>query len=143
MNIISWSYILGGLLRRTTVSDCVLRLISQDTGGLRISPSCQTSISAAENALLPDTPQVERVVNILQRVTLYQQKICPQSLLDLPSIGEIEALRIQIRRSSQSLCRREATVLDKEVKLVVHTQTPGGADRGSCGVRSTGNSGQL
>ena len=63
-------------------------------------PSYYTLIRLTQDAILPDSPQVVRVVNIFHRISLHQHQISFQSDFDLSAVCESETFRGEVGSSS-------------------------------------------
>lgn len=64
------------------------------------SPSHYTSIRATEHSLFPNPSQVKRGINVVQRIALDQHQVSSPTGLDLTAVGKVEALCIEVSRSS-------------------------------------------
>jgi hypothetical protein len=58
------------------------------------------SIRATKHTLLPNPSQVKRGINVVQRIALDQYQVSSPTGLDLAAISEVEALCVEIGRSS-------------------------------------------
>lgn len=58
------------------------------------------SIRATKHSLLPNPSQVKRCINVVQRIALDQYQVSSPTGLDLAAISEVEALCVEVGRSS-------------------------------------------
>jgi hypothetical protein len=59
-------------------------------------PSHHALIRLTQNTVFPDSPQVERVVDIFHRIPFHQHQISFQSCPDLSAVREVESLCVQV-----------------------------------------------
>lgn len=94
-------------------------------------------MSTARVTLSPDTTNIQRGINVLQRIALDQKHICVQPFRKPTAIVELEPFGNQAGSGPQCFLRCHPDFLDEHIQFMMDRETPSGAHSRPCSITAT------